>query len=135
MNKKIRFISLIFFLFLLTSCDQFITDDNYIGIQNSTTLKPITIVPLNEFETYYENMPKDSVTILDYGLNSPFNHILRIEIKYRGGCRYHTFELLASYELYLSSPPQLAIYLGHNSFNDPCSTLIHGTIYFNLEPL
>lgn len=131
MKTSIRFIVLFLLSWLFTSCDLF----NDLEPENATSIKPIILVSIGEFQTYHENMPRDSVTILDYGLNSLFNHILKIEIQYQGGCRHHTFELLASNFLYLSNPPQVPIFLGHNAFNDPCSTLIHDVIYFDLRPL
>ena len=136
MKTNIRFIALFLLLFLIASCDQFPTEGNDYGFEANRIPEPITIVPSGEFETYYNSMPKDSVTVLDAKIiNSIFFPILKILIQYKGGCRQHTFELLASWKIYATLPPQIPVYLGHNAFNDPCSTMIHDVIYFDLEPL
>ena len=135
MNQNSKFITLFLLLLIVASCDQFPSDGNDYRFKDSRIIQPITIIPFEESGKYYQNMPRDPVTILDYGLNSLFNQILMIEIQYRGGCRHHTFELLASNAIIESYPPQLKIFLGHNAFNDSCSTMIHDVIFFDLEPL
>lgn len=123
-----RFVVLIFSLLLMSACELFLTEDK----EDWDDAIPITMVPTGEFETYYENMPKDSVTILSSRID---DNVLRIEIQYQGGCGDHEFELLASNMLYTSNPPQLPVYLGHSNGNDPCEEVQVETLFFDLKPL
>ncbi len=136
MNENSKFITLFLLLLMVASCDQFPTEVNDNQFEASRIPEPIIILPSGDFETYYNNMPKDSVTVLDaMVINSYFFPMLKILIQYKGGCKQHTFELLASWKIYESLPGQLPIFLGHNAFNDTCSTIIQNVIYFDLEPL
>jgi len=95
-------------------------------------LIPIIVVPLDSFAVYYDNLPKDTVTILSGEIQ---DSTLKLKVEYLGGCGEHTFELLASHELYYSNPPQLVVYLGHDGGNDSCKENINDLLFFNLQPL
>jgi hypothetical protein len=60
---------------------------------------------------------------------------LRAKVSYGGGCSRHEFHGVAWGEWAGSDPVQIGVFLSHDSFGDPCLSVITEERYFDLEPL
>ena len=61
---------------------------------------------------------------------------LTLSVEASGGCRPHTYELFMSPGAFLESlPPQANLYIRHNGHDDPCDSLVHADVSFNLSPI
>ena len=79
----------------------------------------------------------------DYSLPAEFDYtiesasltdsILTIDIKYKGGCGEHNFELLFNGMYAKSMPPQAGLYLQHEIKNETCDKEISKKIKFNVN--
>lgn len=77
------------------------------------------------------------------GMVDPFNiestgisgDTLFVVVSYGGGCEKHDFTMNTSMMWMKSNPPQLNVYIEHNSHGDKCRAMIQETLAFNLKPL
>jgi hypothetical protein len=60
---------------------------------------------------------------------------LVLAVSFGGGCREHTFLLLADAMWMESYPVQTGVRLAHESNNDPCDAMLSRTLKFDLIPL
>ena len=60
---------------------------------------------------------------------------LWMTVSFGGGCRGHTFLLLADAAWMESYPVQTGVRLAHESNNDPCDAMLSRTLKFDLVPL
>ena len=60
---------------------------------------------------------------------------LYLEVSYSGGCRTHRFILYVWTGMSKSNPPQVEIYLSHDSRRDYCEAYIIKNVVFDLSPL
>ena len=60
-------------------------------------------------------------------------NIMTLEVEYSGGCEDHNFSLLSNRMMKKSLPPQMVLFLKHDSNNDNCRQLINTKIQFNLS--
>jgi hypothetical protein len=60
-------------------------------------------------------------------------NLLKIEVKYSGGCKKHEFALRGHKMISKSMPPQRGIKLFHQADNDDCRELIEETIIFDIS--
>lgn len=58
---------------------------------------------------------------------------LLIDVSYGGGCEVHEFSMTSNKMWMKSNPPQLNIYLEHNSRQDKCRAMIYETLAFDLR--
>ena len=61
--------------------------------------------------------------------------ILSLNISYTGGCKEHSFELISNGLYAKSLPPQITVYLKHQSNDDTCEKTIEKTITYNISKL
>jgi len=73
----------------------------------------------------------------DYSIDSLFirSEILHVRINYSGGCKEHLFQLFSNGMFGKSLPPQVSVYLYHNSNGDNCRELINKELEFNISQL
>jgi hypothetical protein len=60
---------------------------------------------------------------------------LELTVSFGGGCRDHTFALLANGAWMESNPVQTGVRLAHDGSGDPCDALLSRTLRFDLSPL
>ncbi len=60
-------------------------------------------------------------------------HLLTLDISYSGGCKDHSFEMLASKMIMKSLPPKRAIKLIHHANGDHCRQLINKTLVIDMS--
>lgn len=94
--------------------------------------KPITIAPKDEWDSYYTNLPKDTVGIIYATVEG---HLLNIRLEFIGGCEKHRFEILAWDHHLATNPPGIRVCLGHDSAGDACKALVSRQMIFDLRPL
>lgn len=58
---------------------------------------------------------------------------LEIRVRYSGGCREHSFELLWDGTERESFPVQIPLFLVHDNNNDPCRAIVSETLEFDLS--
>ncbi len=134
MNARIILLSLAIIGLALSGCEKSIdaTEENGLAKEGITNdLLPIIFAPVDSSDVYYDNLPKDTVTILSGEIQ---DSTLKLEVEYLNGCGEHTFILLVSTEQYYSNPPQRVVYLGHDAGNDSCKAKINDLLLFNLQP-
>lgn len=61
--------------------------------------------------------------------------VLRIALRYSGGCEEHGFRILAAPGREKSDPPQRHIFLEHDANGDACRSVIRDTLSFGLRNL
>lgn len=61
--------------------------------------------------------------------------LLRIALRYSGGCEEHGFRILAAPGREKSDPPQRHIFLEHDANGDACRSVIRDTLSFGLRNL
>ncbi len=93
---------------------------------------PITIVPYEEWRAYYENLPKDTVIIVDAAVKG---HLLKLDVEYTGSCEEHRFEALAGKSYIETYPAGVDVFLGHGNGGDLCSNEVSKELAFDLRPL
>jgi hypothetical protein len=76
--------------------------------------------------------PSDAVTINAAGVKGDS---LELSVTFGGGCRGHTFLLLADGAWMESYPVQTGLYLAHEDNNDNCDALLSRVLKFDLVPL
>ena len=76
--------------------------------------------------------PSDAVMILGAAVKGDS---LEMDVSFGGGCRGHTFLLLADGAWRESNPVQTGLRLAHESNNDPCDALLTRVLKFDLTPL
>ena len=59
--------------------------------------------------------------------------ILTVVVQYSGGCKDHEFKLISNQRYMKSMPPQLPLYLEHESNDDNCRALIIQTLKFDVS--
>lgn len=69
----------------------------------------------------------DSMTVKD--------NILSVFVKYSGGCKEHSWDLISNGMYAKSMPPQLTVCLKHTNNGDACRELIMKEIKFNIAKL
>ena len=74
----------------------------------------------------------DAVTINNARIEENLMYLI---VEYSGGCEEHEFELIGSYNVAKSMPPQRGIQLQHNANGDNCRALITDTLIANIETL
>ena len=62
-------------------------------------------------------------------------NVLRLAVRYGGGCAQHKFSLVASRAFRESMPVQTTAVLAHDAGGDNCRALISETLSFDLTPL
>jgi hypothetical protein len=60
---------------------------------------------------------------------------LRLAVEHGGGCREHTYRLVASRAFMESQPPQTRLVLGHDARGDACRALVRVDLAVSLVPL
>ena len=72
-----------------------------------------------------------------YNINSVTiaGDILSLNISYTGGCNEHSFELISNGLYAKSLPPQITVYLKHQSHDDTCEKIIEKTITYDISKL
>lgn len=60
---------------------------------------------------------------------------LSVFVNYSGGCKEHVFDLYSNGNYAKSLPPQLSLFLKHNSNDDACRELIMKELKFNVSNL
>ena len=61
--------------------------------------------------------------------------LLRLQLRYGGGCATHDFSLLHSGVFLESFPVQTHLTLAHDAHGDPCRALLSTRVEFDLTPL
>jgi hypothetical protein len=61
--------------------------------------------------------------------------LLRIALRYSGGCEEHGFRILAAPGREKSDPPQRHIFMEHDANGDACRSVIRDTLSFGLRNL
>lgn len=79
-----------------------------------------------------ESKRSDAVTINNARIEGNLMYLI---VEYSGGCEEHEFELVGSYAVAKSMPPQRGIQLQHNANGDNCRALITDTLIANIEAL
>ena len=74
----------------------------------------------------------DAITINNARIEG---NLMYLVVEYSGGCEEHEFELIGSYAVAKSLPPQRGIQLHHNANGDNCRALITDTLIANIEVL
>ncbi|HBF88443.1 MAG TPA: hypothetical protein DDX39_07370 [Bacteroidales bacterium] len=92
-----------------------------------------------------EDSVKSIIVNKDYSLPSEFDYviesanlvdsILTIDVKYKGGCGEHSFELLFNGMYAKSMPPQVGLYLQHSVKTETCEKEITEKIKFNIRAI
>ena len=77
-------------------------------------------------------LPSDPLEILSVGI---IRNILRIDVRYGGGCKEHDIQLHTDGKLYITEPATLDLYLSHDARGESCEALVSGTLYFDLSSL
>ena len=72
----------------------------------------------------------DPLTITSASLDG---NILSVDIEYSGGCEKHWVDLVGSYSVMKSLPPQRTIKLIHGANNDSCRELISESLQFDVS--
>ncbi len=124
---KYTLISLVAFLILgcATPHDIEQVDENAINVDGKTQTEMIT-AKLGSFKE------SDAISILNARIEGNKMYLI---VEYSGGCKDHSFELIGSYAIAKSIPPQRSIQLYHNSNQDNCRALLTDTIVANIEAL
>ena len=61
--------------------------------------------------------------------------LLSLNVNYTGGCKEHSFELISNGLYAKSLPPQITVYLKHQSNDDTCEKIIEKTITYDISKL
>jgi hypothetical protein len=61
--------------------------------------------------------------------------VLQVDLSYSGGCQTHEFEGLIGTSVLESAPPQMVGRITHDDRDDPCDSIVSGTIALDLTPL
>ncbi len=76
--------------------------------------------------------PADAVTITSATVQGDS---ISLDVTYGGGCRDHSFALLANTAWMESYPVQVRVRLAHEGMGDRCKALLARTVRFDLSPL
>jgi len=76
--------------------------------------------------------PSDAVTIEGFTIKGDS---LELDVNFGGGCRDHSFVLLADAAWMESYPVQVAVRLSHDANGDACKALLSPVLRFDLTPL
>ena len=125
MKKILLLTALVVTSLLLTQCkekkDSTSTMDNpenqQDGIENVQVIEGYMFDTTDPFEITSVNLDGD---------------ILSISVSYSGGCQEHQFDLIFNGSYKKSLPPQIDLYLTHNSNNDNCRAMIAEELKFNI---
>jgi hypothetical protein len=79
-----------------------------------------------------ESWPQDPFSVEDAVLEGA---LLRVQVRYAGGCKGHAFQAVAWGGWVGSNPVEVRVFLSHDSFGDPCLAVIAEERSFDLEPL
>ena len=60
-------------------------------------------------------------------------NLMRVSVKYSGGCKEHEFELMGNKMISKSIPAQRSIKLFHRADNDDCREIIEETLVFDIS--
>ncbi len=93
-----------------------------------------TLPLLVDFNAQPHLWPQDPFSTLDASV-SPGGDVLRVQVRYGGGCTSHEFQLVAWEGWVEAEPVQVRVFLSHDSFGDPCRALITEDRRFDLGPL
>jgi len=134
MNARINLLFLAIIGLALCGCMKSIdsTEENGLAKEITNDLIPITVVNPDSFAVHYDNLSKDTVTILSGEIR---DDTLKLTVEYPGGCGEHTFSLWTSTGIAKSNPPQFTAYLGHDADNDSCQAKIRISLLFDLQPV
>lgn len=97
---------------------------------NSSQIKIMKSIDINE--TYTSEGKTDPFTTLSTKI---IGDTLLVEVQYGGGCEQHEFTMHTNKIWMKSLPPQLNLWLEHQSNNDMCRALITETLFFDLKPI
>ena len=76
--------------------------------------------------------PADPFEVVGYSLDGD---ILKIDVSYSGGCETHEFVGLVGSAIGESFPVQMWGRIAHDDRNDPCDSIVQGTISLDLSPI
>jgi|JI6StandDraft_1071083.scaffolds.fasta_scaffold10416_6 hypothetical protein len=133
--KKNTFVQLALMLILLPaiiSCSKkkVMSQDKKSTPQIADSAALIKTIDINE--AYQPFDKTDPFTTLSSRINGD---TLLIEVQYGGGCEEHKFTLHTNKMWMKSLPPQLNLWLEHDSSNDMCRALLTETLKFDIKPL
>ena len=111
-----------------------------ISCSNAKELEPDVETDIN---TPQEENVIDGILVTDMGAYSsdPLGilnvvvekDLMRVTVKYSGGCQEHGFELVGLKMISKSIPPQRSIKIFHTANGDDCRELIEETIVFDIS--
>ena len=76
--------------------------------------------------------PSDAVQLTGHRITGD---TLELDVSYSGGCADHLFRLLITRGFAESFPVQTWGVLAHDDGDDPCDSIVSGTLVFDLSPL
>ena len=114
-----------------------------------TGISAIVLSPVLSPSENSLNLNSDPIDIIDYSeyasLSTGDPHVIQtakisgntlvLEVQYGGGCKNHTFKLLAPDAFMESSPVQIHVLLVHDAHDDTCEAWLTETVSFDLTPL
>jgi hypothetical protein len=111
----------------------------------------LIVLPISHYSNAAEEAPNiPGLTVVEQGLvkikdikSDPFTMkevkiiggVIRIKVSYAGGHKDHDFTLYRGNTVKESNPPQIDVYLKHNSNGDKAEALLMKTLEFNLADL
>jgi hypothetical protein len=122
---KIKNLTVILILFFLCSCK---TKNKVLeSSSKENSLKAIDLL----IDKNYQEKKQDKSFGVNYAEIQ--DNQLILEINYSGGCAEHGFQLTSNGMWAKSYPPQMFLYINHNSNDDKCRELVSKKLYFNIE--
>ncbi len=85
---------------------------------------------INVNNEYVRKESTDNFTMLSKKVSGD---TLWLEVQYGGGCEEHVFRVNTNMKWLKTSPPQLNLYVEHDSKNDMCRALVTKKIAFDLN--
>lgn len=120
---KLYTFSLFAIIVLFVSCTSAKELETDIDTQDANVLKGVVVTDMSSYGS-------DPIGITNVAIEK---NLMRITVKYSGGCKKHEFELMGHKMISKSLPPQRTIRLFHRADNDDCRELIEETIVFDIS--
>jgi hypothetical protein len=134
--KKILFI-LSALVIIASSCCQKKATANASAVEGekmpmgaAMTNEPMQKINVNS--EYVRKESTDNFTMLSKKVSGD---TLWLEVQYGGGCEEHVFTVNTNMKWLKTSPPQLNLYVEHDSKNDMCRALVTKKIAFDLSSI
>lgn len=118
---------------------------NRIVVFSALALTPLAggCPPTNANVLGPDTAPVRIVASTSLGPDDPFevtahrleDDVLQVDLSYSGGCQTHEFEGLISADVLESLPVQMVGRITHEDRDDPCDSIVSGTIALDLTPL